>query len=261
MFPPLVETDTWALSETLFARVVRVAPKSGFPAHTGMMIKVLRGETNEVPTPLAPCKAVRSCKCPDYIKEVIAGSEGAILLVVWEKCCASELVELELRAKPVEFSVDPAAINGSVVRSFSLLIVEGETYVGAVQFHRASVSGASSEIKRYDTRADGLFGEIALQIEGTLRIEWNRLDDAADAPKRVLKVPAGYEYGPFYAVNPEGYLERSPSGQLVYAPHQYQFDSASSSSSSTSPFAYTWATVRLPVVKADVAGPHRHCYT
>lgn len=249
LFPPLVESDTWAISTTTLARIVRVAPKSSFPAHTGMVIKVLRGETNEVPTPLAPCKACRSCKCPDYLNDVIAGSEGAILLVCWAKGTAGDLAALEEKAVEVQYepsrtSSDDAQPN--IVESFAVCVEEGETYVGDVQFFR-SLGGTESKLKTYDNRDEGLFGEIAVAIDGMLKVSWTKLGEETT---RILKVPAGYEYGPFYAVDADGHLERSGTGQLIYAPHKYVVEESS-----------TWATVRLPVVKSDVAGPHRHCYT
>lgn len=251
LFPPLVETDTWGVSHSMCARVVRVAPKSGFPAYPGMLLKVLRGETNEVPTPLAPCKAVRSCSCPEYLQEVIAGAEGAILLVCWPRS-RQDITAAQVNEKKVvevEYAPSTATNAGAVEDSFTLSIEEGETFVCDLQFHRAQ-EDSSTKITTYDKPGDGVFGEVGVTIEGHLAIQWNRIDDAADAARRQLKVPAGFEYGPFYAVDAEGHLERTCSGQLVYAPHCYVAAQGT-----------TWATVKLPVVKSDVAGPHRHCYT
>lgn len=254
LFPPLVASDVWRLSPQTYARVVRVAPKSSFPAHTGMILKVLRGETNEVPTPLAPCKACRSCSCPDYLSDVIAGSEGAILLVCWEQGAGPDLKELEQAAVDVAFTPSASqAADDSIESAFSLFIEEGESYVCELQFHRSSLSAptASSSPKQYNVKGDGLFGEVAVAISGgPLLVQWHRVEED-ETKTRTLKVPSGYEYGPFYSVDAEGHLCRLQNGQLVYAPHKYVLEAPGS----------LWATVRLPVVKSDVAGPHRHCYT
>ncbi|CUG91153.1 Hypothetical protein, putative [Bodo saltans] len=253
LFPPLVASDVWRLSPHTYARVVRVAPKSSFPAHTGMILKVLRGETNEVPTPLAPCKACRSCSCPDYLSDVIAGSEGAILLVSWEEGAGAELKELEQVAVDVAYTPNTSqAADGCIESSFSLFVEEGESYVCELQFHRntATAPSASSSVKRYHEKGDGLFGEVAVAISGPLAVEWHRVEED-ETKTRTLKVPAGYEYGPFYSVDAEGHLCRLQNGQLIYAPHKFVLEKPGS----------VWATVRLPVVKSDVAGPHRHCYT
>lgn len=243
VFPPLLESATWQLSSHTHARIVRVAPKSSFAAHTGMVVKVLRGETNEVPTPLAPCKACRSCICPDYVPSIIAGAEGAILLVCWNPSDIKATSEVGVAVEPIQFEM---SAESNVEESFSIYVVEGETYVGEVMFQRVPEPRASA-LKTYDDPKKDLFGEVAVAIEGTVFVEWQKTGEEA---KRTLKVPAGYEYGPFYAVDSEGHLERRPNGALVYAPHQYQLQGAA-----------LWATVRLPVVKSDVAGPHRHCYT
>lgn len=189
--------------------------------------------------------------CPEYLSEVIAGAEGAILLVCWTQGAAPELAELENVAVDVVYKSSSSTETGSIGSSFSLFIEEGETYVCELQFHQSTVAGSSSVVKRYDDKGDGLFGEIGVTIDGLLRIQWNRIGEAPDAPTREIKVPTGFEYGPMYTVDAEGHLERTANGQLSYAPHKYVLDAPTA----------TWATVRLPVVKSDVAGPHRHCYT
>jgi hypothetical protein len=218
-----------------------------------MILKVLRGETNEVPTPIAPCKACRSCCCPDYLSDVIAGSEGAILLVCWEAGAGEDLAELEKAAVDVVYTTnEKQSADGDIESSFSLFIDEGETYVCEVQFHRTKADKpmGTSACKRYSEKDDGLFGEVAISINGLLQIQWYRVEED-ESKTRTLNVPPGYEYGPFYSVDPEGHLQRLCNGQLIYAPHKYVLEAPAS----------VWATVRLPVVKSELAGPHRHCYT
>lgn len=251
LFPPLVASAVMRLSNHTYARVVRVAPKSSFPAHSGMILKVLRGETNEVPTPLAPCKACRSCMCPEYLSDVIAGSEGAILLVCWEAGAAPDLAELEAAAVDMKYTPNTQqSKDGCIESTMSLFIEEGETYVCELQFHRAQNPSTSSALKQYDNVDDDLFGEVAVAINGSLAVQWHRVNE--DATKsRTLLVPPGFEYGPFYSVDAEGHLQRLENGQLIYAPHKLVLEAPGS----------IWATVRLPVVKSELAGPHRHCYT
>ena len=218
-----------------------------------MVIKVLRGETNEVPTPLAACKSTRSCHCPEYLEDVVAGSEGAILLVCSPLAGlnadeAANVTNIEYAHVPS----NPSCVcdTGAVEEGLTLMIDEAATHVARVTFYRSTAPTVTS-MKRYDSPeatgspADGggggIFGEVALCVEGQLHVSWEGAD---------LAVDAGCEYGPFYAVDHCGHLIRRENGCLVYTPHRYVIHSEA-----------LWAAVRLPVLKADVAGPHRHCYT
>ena len=241
LFPPVIDSDTWTLSENVKARVVRIAPKCKYPVAHGACVKLLRGETNEVPTPLAACKAVRSVLCPDYLQEVVAGAEGALVLLTWREHSTEDQI--------IPFSPSATTASGEIDDSAPIRVHEGDVYCCAIQFQRAK-PGSVSTLKTY---ADQVFGEIGVVFDGSLLLEWFPSSDSSEA-SQVLHVESNFEYGPFYQVDGYGHLVHARSGGLVYVPHRYVFDPSSEVTA-------VWATVRFPLNTSEVAGPHRHCYT
>jgi hypothetical protein len=247
-----------------------------YPVAAGASVKLLRGETNEVPTPLAACKAVRSVLCPSYLKEVIAGAEGAVILLAWQETGDEAAAAAKPQASSghgtssttssssnsvhdVVFAPSSADADG-IDESLPIRVQEGDVYCCTIRFQRSSGPSVSS-VKTY---VDSLFGEVGVVIEGSLGIVWQSPaatvlssgsgpdDKATGTPEReqLLRVDATHEYGPFYLVDGNGHLVHAPSGGLMYVPHRFVLNSSA-----------LWATVRFPLGTSEVAGPHRHCYT
>jgi hypothetical protein len=245
--PPVIDSPTWRTSCRSRARVVRLAPKCKYAVAKGACVKLLRGETNEVPTPLAACKAVRSVLCPSYLEEVIAGAEGALILLSWQEEASESSDNSSEESVVFSPSFSPPSDDGArIEESLPIRVQEGDVYCCTIRFQRTT-GAAASAIKTY---VDQLFGEIGVTLEGCVSIEWQTQAKEDCGGVQILRVDASYEYGPFYMVDGHGHLVHAASGGLMYVPHRYLLEGPA-----------LWATVRFPLSTSEVAGPHRHCYT
>ena len=330
-------------------QLVRIAPKRAFlpPHRDRAVVKLIRGETNEIPTTQAPSKAARSCKCPHYVPAIRSGSEGAIVLVSWYETVGDfNMVAVEGGGSKVGFSTgcllhshdgsttsklveEPQEpfrnpfpdVSVDFVKSEEaggdwfegtkeVTVIEGETFIGRIKFFGAAATSPQSApsasvvplptipISHCTPNTNGKFGEVGVVIGGALgaHIQYDKLPQ--DALKRgatfanqykssvgttvtaavtetvgthrLLKVPYGFEWGPFYEVDEHGHIIYIGDNQnyLLYTPHTLIAQAPTSaeaipSSASKQHDASTVlvASVRLPLAKSELAGPHRHCYT
>lgn len=252
IIPRLAESPTWSLGGGLKVRLIRLAPSSALPVTPGTTLKLLRGETTEFPTPLAANRACRSCIMPEYIADIKAGHEGAVMLSSWRDAAAaaaadSEAPSAELGFVPADDQADGEA--GRLQVSRTLIVSEGPEHLCKITFYAAD--GAVTRAKR---RLDSgpVFGEVNVTLDGHLDLAWTLNGGTDAAAPRVLSVPSGFEHGPFYHVDCCGHLTLLPSGNLKYDETQWVFEKAPRS---------VVASVHVPVEHASQAGPHRHCYT
>jgi len=338
------------------AQIVRIAPKRAFlpPHRDRAVVKLIRGETNEIPTTQAPSKAARSCKCPTYVPAIRSGSEGAIVLVTWYESegdfnivdgkaafstgCqlhshngatttaptaaddAQEPFHNPLSDISVAFTksieVGGATQDGEWFESTrDLVVVEGETYIGRIRFFGGAsspsvLSTSTSVVQTVPTlpishrspTTAGKFGEVGVVIGGPLgaHIQYEKLpQDALQrgatfanqykssigttatsaatesiGTSRLVKVPYGFEWGPFYEVDEHGHIVYIGANQshLLYTPHTLiaqipptapdaVLPTAAKVASNHDASTVLVASIRLPVGQSELAGPHRHCYT
>jgi hypothetical protein len=263
IIPELVYSPAWLVGDVV-VDLIRIAPKQCVPLPAALaagakddayFVKLLRGETSEVPTPLAACKACRSCHVPGYLrgKYIKAGAEGAVMLRSRPRHTV-DISDAELIVLPLSSpTIDVGGIGSKGISiSQEFVVTEGCLHVCRFTLLLAE-EGASSEVIQH--QQGSIFGEIGVVLGGELAIKWERTNPEPSSngtvEAKVLVVPTGFEYGPFYEVHSCGSLKRNAtSGHLVYTPHQWTFPSKT-----------VCAICHFEVPDASLEGPHRHCYT
>ena len=246
LFPDLITSPMWGVADIVID-IVRIAPRATLPCSPGQCLKLLRGETTEIPTPFAACKAIRSCGIPGYLSSVRAGAEGAVML---RRRPRSTVQEDDSMIEPLQFTPSGSEIAGGLPVSPTIVVTEGPIHVGKVRIVRAD-NGTGKGSLMVHKEGEEVFGEVAVVIKGAVRIEWKTVDGEV----RKLDVPNGFEYGPFYNVHSCGSLKRFDNGHLDYTPHTWTFDDEKS------PEGTVLALCHFEVPDASLEGPHRHCYT